>query len=153
MIGDVPTRERRERPTAVIAEATTWQEFPELWRALLTEVWDTVRGDDELEPGRNVMLYLDDVPHVEVGVEAAGPFERKGRVTSSALPAGRVATARLVGSYDEIGAAHDAVVATCEQRGLERLGPRWEVYGHFDETSPDQVVDVFYLLGHSTSGV
>ena len=62
----------------MIAEATTWQEFPQLWRSLLTEVWDTVRGDDEVEPGRNVMLYLDDVPHVEVGVEAAGPFERRG---------------------------------------------------------------------------
>jgi effector-binding domain-containing protein len=136
----------------VIAAATTWDEFPRLWPALLSEVWDTVRGDQEVEPGRNVMLYLDDVPHVEVGVEAAGPFEPKGRVTSSSLPPGRVMTARLVGSYDEIGAAHRAVVEACEQRGLERLGPLWEVYGHFDETSPDQVVDVYHLVAQSTSG-
>jgi effector-binding domain-containing protein len=139
-------------PTAVIAEATTWDAFPQLWPALLSEVWATVRGDDEVKPGRNVMLYLDDVPHVEVGVEAAGPFEPRGRVTSSELPAGRVMTARLVGSYSEIGAAHRAVVEACEQRGLVRLGPLWEVYGHFDETADDQVVDVYHLVAGSTSG-
>ena len=27
------------RPTAVVAAATTWQEFPALWRELLDEVW------------------------------------------------------------------------------------------------------------------
>jgi hypothetical protein len=61
-------------------------------------------------------------------------------------------TARLVGSYDEIGAAHRAVVEACDQLGLERLGPLWEVYGHFDETSDDQVVDVYHLVAQSASG-
>ena len=88
MVGDVVELTVEERPTAVIAAATSWKEFPQLWRALLGEVWDTVRGDGEVRPGRNVMLYLDDVPHVEVGAEAAGPFAPRGRVVASSLPGG-----------------------------------------------------------------
>src|SRR5262249_39098380 len=83
-----------------------------------TEVWSGVRGNDMVRPGRNVMLYLDDVPHVEVGVEAAGAFEPIGRVTPSALPAGTALMTRLVGGYDEIGAAHQAIVEACAGRGL-----------------------------------
>jgi len=36
------------------------------------------------------MLYRDDVPNVEVGVEIAGSFAPTGRIVASALPAGRV---------------------------------------------------------------
>jgi hypothetical protein len=30
--------------TAVVAETTTWEMFPELWRELLAEVWTFLRG-------------------------------------------------------------------------------------------------------------
>ena len=76
-----------ERPTAVIAETTTWAEWPQLWPALLDEVWREVRARPELTPGRNVMLYRDDVPNVEAGVEVAEPFAGLGRVVCSSLPA------------------------------------------------------------------
>ena len=135
----------------MIAAATTWDEFPRLWPALLSEVWDTVRGDQEVEPGRNVMLYLDDVPHVEVGAEAAGPFAPRGRIVASALPGGRVAKTRLVGSYSEIGAAHQAVVDACAERGLERLGPCWEIYGHHNDAGPDQEVEIYHLVAAQSS--
>lgn len=151
MIGDVVELTVEARPTAIIAEETTWDAYPQLWRALLTEVWQAVRGDEEVNPGRNVMLYLDDVPHVEVGVEAAGTFEQRGRVTSSTLPGGRVAMTRLVGGYDEIGAAHRAVVEACEQWGLRRLGPHWEIYGHHNESSPDQEVEIYHLVATAQS--
>jgi effector-binding domain-containing protein len=135
------------RPTAVIAEPTTWEEFPSLWPALLGEVWEAVRGSEIVRPGRNVMLYLDDVPNVEVGVEAAGSFAPIGRVVASSLPAGRVVTTMHRGDYEGIGAAHRAVVEECDRRGLVRLGPRWEVYGHATETVADQEVEVFHLIG------
>jgi len=154
VIGEVVELTVEARPTAIIAETTTWQEFPQLWSALLGEVWGALRGDERVRPGRNVMLYLDDVPHVEIGVEAAGAFEPVGRIRPSVLPAGRVAMTRLVGSYDEIGAAHHAVVQACAARGLERLGPRWEIYGHHDDASPDQEVEVYHLVraAQSSSG-
>ena len=61
--------------TAVVAEATTWEAFPKLWGELLAEVWAFLRESD-LAPGRNVMLYLDDVPNVEVGAEVDASFVR-----------------------------------------------------------------------------
>jgi effector-binding domain-containing protein len=135
-----------EVPTAVVAETTTWAEFPKLWRVLLAEVWTVVRGNDEIAPGRNVMLYKDDVPNVEVGAEVGGSFSAQGRVSSSCLPAGRVVTTKHRGSYHEIGEAHRAVIEWCDSHGLERVGPRWEIYGHATEREADQEVDVFYLV-------
>jgi hypothetical protein len=92
------------------------------------------------------MLYRDDVPTVEIGAEAAGPFAPIGRVGPSSLPAGRVVTATHRGPYEGLGAAHRAAVEACDARGLRRLGPRWEVYGHWAPRSADQVVEVFYLV-------
>ena len=58
-------------PTAVIRQQTTWERFPTPWRELLDEVWAHVRAGD-VRAGHNVMLYLDDTPTVEVGVELEG---------------------------------------------------------------------------------
>ena len=135
-----------EKPTAVIAEQTTWEEFPRLWRELLAEVWEVVRGNDAIAPGRNVMFYRDDLPSVEVGAEAAGPFEPIGRVVPGVLPAGRVARTTLRGAYDGIGAAHAAVIDWCDRHGLVRAGPRWEIYGHWTPDEAQQEVEIFYLL-------
>ena len=121
------------RPTAVVAETTTWAAFPELWPRLLDEVWDAVRSSSGVSPGRNVMLYLDDRPSVEVGVEVAEPFAGSGRVVASALPAGRVAVTTHRDGYATLAAAHAAVIEECARLGLRRLGPRWEVYGHQTE--------------------
>ena len=100
----------------------------------------------ELTPGRNVMLYRDDVPNVEIGVEVGRPFTAIGRVRPGTLPAGRVATTTHRGAYEGLGAAHATIVEWCDDRGLLRSGERWEIYGHHVEKVEDQVVDVFYLL-------
>jgi effector-binding domain-containing protein len=134
------------RPTAVIAAATTWDAFPRLWRELLDEVWATMRSIEGAHPGRNVMLYKDDVPHVEVGVEVPEPFAGAGRVVGSELPGGRVVAATLRGRYEDIGLAHQEVVDEYAELGLTRLGPRWEVYGHHVEGAAGQVVDVYHLV-------
>ena len=95
-------------------------------------------------PGRNVMLYKDDVPNVEVGVEVAGSFAPLGRVIASALPAGRVAMATHRGSWD-VGPTHRAVIDECDRLGIERVGPRWEIYGHFNAPG-DEEVEIYYLV-------
>jgi effector-binding domain-containing protein len=133
------------RPIAVIAETTTWSAFPALWPQLLDEVWAAVRPRrDEIQPGRNVMLYTDDVPNVEVGVEIGGAFAGAGRIVRSELPAGRVVTTTHRGSWD-VGPAHQAVIDECDRLGLERLGPRWEIYGHFNAPG-DEEVEVYHLV-------
>jgi hypothetical protein len=84
---------------------------------------------------------------VEIGVEAAAPFEPIGRGVCSALPAGRGLTATHRGPFDQVGAAHEAVARACDERGRRRLGPRWEIYGHWDQRDPKPEVEVCYLVG------
>ncbi len=132
-------------PIAVVAASTTWEAFPTLWPRLLDTVWTAVRSNDEITPNRNVMLYKDDVPNVEIGVEVAEPIPDLGRVMPSRLPAGCAATVTHHGSYGELGLAHRAIIEWCDRQNLHRAGPRWEVYGHMREGS-DAEVQVYYLL-------
>jgi effector-binding domain-containing protein len=135
-------------PTAVIRETTTWERFPSLWGELLDEVWGYVRGAG-VQAGRNVMLYLDDVPTVEVGVELEGTLTApSGRIVASALPEGRAATAVARGapSPEGIAAAHAAVVEWCEAHGQARTGVRWEVYDHWRDDPDAFETAVYWLL-------
>jgi hypothetical protein len=65
---EVGTANVEALPTAVIAATTTWRRFPSLWPELLGEVWACLRASGVQRGCPNVMLYLDDTPHVEVGV-------------------------------------------------------------------------------------
>ena len=135
-------------PTAVIRETTTWERFPTLWRELLDEVWGYVRGA-EVQAGRNVMLYLDDVPTVEVGVElegalralgprrgvraAGGPRRDDGRPRRSLTP--RASRRRTPRSSN--GATPTAT---------PRTGVRWEVYDHWRDDPDSFETAVYWLL-------
>jgi len=135
-------------PTAVIRETTTWERLPTLWRELLDEVWAYVRGAG-VQAGRNVMVYLDDAPNVEVGVELEGDLAApSGRIVASALPEGRAATmvARGAPSPEGIAAAHPAVVGWCDTNGHARTAVRWEVYGHWRDDPDSFEIAVYWLL-------
>jgi effector-binding domain-containing protein len=135
-------------PTAVIRETTTWERFPTVWGEVLDEIWGYVRGAG-VAAGRNVMLYLDDVPNVEVGVELEGTLAApSGRIVASALPEGRAATtvARGAPSPDGIAAAHTAVIEWCEANGYTRTDVRWEVYDHWRDDPDTFETAVYWLL-------
>ena len=132
--------------TAVVAQTTTWAEFPRIWMRMLDEVYAFVRGGGEAQDGRNVMLYRDDVPNVEVGVQVAGPFTAAGRVVPSSLPAGLVATTVHPGPYDGLDAAHQAVLAWCAAHGHRLQGTRWEIYGDWREDPAELQTQVCYLI-------
>ena len=138
-----------QTPTAVVAETTSWEEFPRVWRALLAEVWAFLRGSD-LTTGRNVMLYKDDSPDVEVGVEVSGSFMESGRVVPSSLPAGRaaVAVARGEPSPAKLASVHTAVREWCAENGHALTGVRWEIYGHWLEDQDPALfeTEVYWLL-------
>jgi effector-binding domain-containing protein len=142
----VSVKTAEAQPTAVVAVATTWTEFPNLWRELLDEVYAFVRSGGATQDGHNVMLYRDDVPNVEVGVQVSGPFEPKGRVVPSALPAGEVASTVHRGPYDALGEAHVAVKAWSGSHGHVLTGVRWEIYGDWREDPADLETEVCYLL-------
>jgi effector-binding domain-containing protein len=134
------------RPTAVVAATTTWQAFPTLWRELLDEVWASLRAGGIQRGCRNIMLYLDDTPHVEVGVELLIPCALTGRVVASALPAGQVAMTVHRGSYAGLGEAHQAIRDWSQEQERKLAGPRWEVYGPHSDDPADIWTEVYYLL-------
>ena len=134
------------RPTAVVAATTTWHAFPALWGELLGEVWACLRAGGVDRGCPNVMLYLDDVPRVEVGVELRQPCPLTGRVVASALPAGQVAMTVHRGPYAGLAAAHRAVVDWCAAQDRRRAGPRWEVYGPHRDDPAELRTEIYYLL-------
>jgi effector-binding domain-containing protein len=140
------------RPTVVVARETTWREFPSLWGSMLDEVYAVVKlaGADGARSAedrwQNVMLYKDDVPNVEVGVLASGPFAPAGNVISSALPAGVTAVATHRGPYAGLELAHRAVRDWCAAHGRQLAGPRWEIYGHWRQDPSELETEVHYLL-------
>src|SRR6202046_3267931 len=136
-------------PTAAVAAAVTWAEFPALWRPMLDEVWSFLRGgapEGLYRQGHNVMLYKDDVPNVEVGVQVPGSFDSVGRVAAASLPGGLVATATHIGPVSGIGDTHQAVRQWSEANGYRPTGPRWEIYGDRDPSPGAFCVEVLWLL-------
>ena len=136
-------------PTAVVAATTKWAEFPAAWGPMLDQVWRFLRGqapEGLYKQGHNVMLYLDDVPNVEIGVQVSGAFEAVGSVVASALPGGLVATATHTGPIGGLGDTHRAVREWAAAEGRVLAGPHWEVYGDPDPATGAFDVEVFWLL-------
>ena len=142
-------------PTAVIAETTSWDAFPARWRMLLADVWEFLRGSG-LTAGRNVIVYRDDAPSVEVGAEVDAGFAPMGRVVPSSLPAGRAAitVARGAPSPALLGRAHARVLEWCTAHGHAVDGVRWEIYGHWaEDQDPDRFeTEVYWLLEPARDG-
>jgi effector-binding domain-containing protein len=149
MTPEVSVRTVEPTATAVVAATTTWARFPAAWRPMLDEVWRFLRGhapEGLYEQGHNVMLYLDDVPTVEVGVQVSGSFEPVGDVVASTLPGGLVATATHTGPIGGLGDTHRAVREWASANGHLPAGPHWEVYGDPDPATGAFDVEVFWLL-------
>lgn len=143
---DVKVTANAESPTAVVAATTTWERFPTQWKQMLDQVWAFLRDSDLRTDGHNVMLYKDDVPNVEVGVQVTRSFTAAGPVVPSRLPGGRVARTIHRGSYDRLDEPHRAVREWCAAQGLLLAGPRWEIYGDWRENPAELETEVVYLL-------
>jgi len=146
MGSDVSVIEVAARPPLVVPAVTTWEEFPVLWGTLLGEVWDCLHAAGITRGCRNVMLYRDGLPHVEVGVLLDRPIPLTGRVVASELPAGTAAVAVHHGPFTGVVAGHEAALAWCAATGHEPTGTRWEVYGPHDDDPAEQWVEVSWLL-------
>jgi effector-binding domain-containing protein len=92
------------------------------------------------------MLYKDDIPNVEVGVQVSGPFEPAGDVVPSHLPGGLAATATHSGPMSLIGDTHQAIVDWCQENGHGLDGRRWEIYGDPDPSSGEFAVQVYWSV-------
>jgi effector-binding domain-containing protein len=149
MAVEVSVKTVEPTPTAVVAATTTWAQFSTLWGPLLDQVWSFLRSEAPeglYKRGHNIMLYKDDAPNVEVGVQVSGAFASVGDVVASTLPGGRVATATHTGPITRIGDTHQAVRQWTATNGYALAGPRWEIYGDPDSSTGHFDVEVFWLL-------
>jgi hypothetical protein len=65
-------------------------------------------------------------------------------------PPGPVATTTHFGPYQFLHIAHQAIHQWCQDNGHMRAGPRWEIYGHWQDdwnNDPARIcTEVVYLL-------
>ena len=125
---------------------TSWSEFPSLWAELLNEVYAATACGTIEQDGQNVMIYLDDTPRVEVGIQVAGTFPPVGRVVPSALPAGPAAMTVHRGPYARLDDANLAVRRWCATHERRPTGVRWEIYGDWTEDHTRLETDVWYQV-------
>lgn len=134
------------QPTAVVRRQAKRSELIKTIPAACGEVWSFFRTSLLPRPGRNVVLYQDDVFNLEVGVEVAMAFAGTDQIHCSNLPGGMVATTTHYGEYMRLHEAHTAIQRWCSAFNHTRVGPSWEIYGHWEDDPEKRRTDVFYLL-------
>ena len=137
-----------QTPTAVVAETTSWDEFPLLWRRLLAEVWAVCAFGPDRGPQRHAVQGRRAERRGRRRGERAVRSERQGGGLT--LPAGRAATAVARGepSPASLAAPTPPFASGARQNGHDLTGVRWEIYGHWREDQ-DQALfetEVYWLL-------
>ncbi len=88
-------------------------------------------------PPHLLYLCMSDVFEFEAGIAVVENDRGKGDIVIGHLPGGAVAKTVHVGPYEELGAAHEALVAWATEHGYDVMGPAWDVYVN----DPAEVVD------------
>jgi effector-binding domain-containing protein len=136
-------------PLAVIRRRVPPTQLARIVPECCGAVWQALKAQG-LRGGRNVALYWDSAIRLEAGVEMNGPFTEREGVVRSATPPGLVAALVHFGPYGTLGQAHDAIWAWCKANDHRVLGPRWEIYGHWQaewDADPSRVqTEVSYLV-------
>ena len=132
------------RPLAVARGAAIRANLGPTIISLLDQVWPVLRAQG-VRTGHNVVMYLDDLSHIEAGVEIFGDFSPTADVRTSATPHGLAATAVHWGDYAEMAPTYTALRKWCADNGHRLAGPSWEVYGDW-HADPQQLRTDLYLL-------
>jgi len=134
---------------AVVRQTVSSSELASVVPAFCGEVWNTLRAQ-ERRGGRNIAIYWGAGIQLEAGVEFDGELQESERVVRSATPAGPAVSVTHLGPYHELGAAHEAIRQWCSANHHERLGPRWEIYGQWQDdwnANPSRIrTDVYYRV-------
>jgi effector-binding domain-containing protein len=136
-------------PLAVIRRQASAFELSRVVPECCGRVWNAMRAQ-QIKAGRHVALYWDGTIRLEAGVEVFDPFADEGEVVHSSTPAGSIASTTHFGPYNSLGAAHDAIHQWCSAHNHRLAGPKWEIYGHWQQqwdADPSRIrTDVYYLL-------
>jgi effector-binding domain-containing protein len=122
------------------------------WKPALDQVWAFLRQNPGLRSdGHNVFLYHHPASRnlpidVDFGVQITRPFERVGEVYLIETPAGKVACAVHIGSYERLGETHQALHAWAAANNATFAGKSWEVYGDWTCDLSKLETRIEYLL-------
>jgi effector-binding domain-containing protein len=147
-----------EQPEVVEAEArrllavkvqVRWNEIGDVAMSALERVWTHIRNSNLRGYGHNVFLYENPTREgadISMGVEVPEDVQAPEGFVITHTPAGRVATAAHIGSYDGLAAATQALIAACAEHDLELAGSSWEVYGDNTGNPATLRTDIFIQL-------
>ena len=137
------------RAIAAVRARLPIADVPARFAEFLNEVYTAGRRGAVVLDGQNIFVYRDGpdgVADVEFGVGTTAPFAPVGPVQYTALPAGEAAATTHWGDYAGLRNAHAAVLEWCRREGRQCAGPRWEVYGHWNDDPSQRRTDVYHLL-------
>ena len=130
----------------VVRRRAALRELSQVVPAGCGAVWEFIRSNAIMAPGRNVAVYLNGNIDLEVGVEVPGDVVTGGEIVVSATPSGTMAMVTHWGPYHQLGQAHAAIVEWGGANGESFSGVNWEVYGHWNSDPMQCRTDVYYAL-------
>ncbi|HYX04159.1 MAG TPA: GyrI-like domain-containing protein [Reyranella sp.] len=83
---------------------------------------------------------------MEIGTIVGQPFQPKGEVVPSDLPAGRAAHYLLKGSFERLPGAWQTLFEWCKAEKLELSGINWEIYTPWEGVAPAELETDLYAL-------
>src|SRR5262249_2552336 len=111
----IVTKNVTAQPLAAVRRRVRVENVSSVWKPALDLVWEFLRHHERLHvAGHNCFLFrhLDSsVMDVDFGFQVIRTFEGEGEVVCTETPAGEVAMTTHIGSYDGLGAAHNAIAA------------------------------------------
>lgn len=152
MTCQVVTKTVSAQPLAAVRRRAFSRDVGRIWGPALDLVWEFLGRHPGLRTdGHNCFVYRHsgqrDTPmDIEFGVQVTRPFESEGEVICTETPAGEVAMATHVGSYDKLSTAYDAIYAWRAATGRTFGGCSWEIYGDWNNDPSKLETQVIYLL-------
>jgi effector-binding domain-containing protein len=142
MTYEIHLRETSPQKAASIRARVVWAELGSFVGGAIGEIC-AVAADQGLRfAGPPMAIYhLADAEEAELDVEVAMPMaedvETAGRVASTTIPGGMVASTMHAGRYEDVGPAYRALAEWVQEHGHETAGPPREIY----LTDPNEVSD------------
>jgi hypothetical protein len=136
--------------TAVVRAKVPFAKIPEAQRAARTAVDSVLPSLGAGSAGRTCTRFrtpADGLLDMEMGSIVACPFDARGEVVPSDLPAGRAAHFRLRGPFDGLPGAWQTLFDWCKAESLTLAGTNWEIYSSWQGVDPKALhTDLYALL-------
>ncbi len=148
----VVTKTVTPQTIAAVRRRALNRDIGRIWKPALDLVREFLRRHEGLRTdGHNCFLYhhpaqRGEAMDIDFGVQVVRPFDGEGEVICTETPAGEVAMTTHVGSYDKLGAAHEAIHSWRAATGRAFAACSLEIYGDWNNEPTKLETEVIYLL-------